>query len=533
MNRLALAGLLGAVWAAAQVVDLGIYPQKIRTFHALDDPAAPQRAQPQVPAPLPPNCPIRDVRIVHRASDGAVWAAGALAVARHTAARGWEYFAGRRYLPEGEVRDLIVERPELVWIRTDKAWSRIEFRPMTLEAKAAEFEKRIELRHYRYGMVADSELTRPGDLASNRMVPNDNDGLWTAIYAGAEAFRFAVTRSPQARANARRSIEAMMRLEEITGQPGFPARSYIRKGDYRPPGGIWRDSPDGKFEWKADTSSDEIVGHFFAHALYWDLAATEPERPRIRGVVGRIMTHILDHGYHLVDRVTGKPTTWGEWSPEFFATPKGRIEIALNSAELLSHLRVAHHITGQARFLEEYRRLIDVHGYARNTTRYLELRNNINYSDEELALLSYYPLFVREKDPALRRIYREGLEGWWQNCRRERNPLWIFIYQQATGERAHTSDAVWSLSRYPMDLVKWSVDNSARADLTPDAARDRFERGQIRELLPPDERRVHKWNTNVFSPDGGGDGRGEDDGAAFLLPYWMGRYHGFIREKAP
>ena len=45
---------------------------------------------------------------------------------------------------------------------------------------------------------------------------------------------------------------------------------------------------------------------------------------------------------------------------------------------------------------------------------------------------------------------------------------------------------------------------------------------------PPDERAVHKWNTNPFVLEGGREGRGEEDGAAYLLPYWLGRYHGFI-----
>jgi len=36
-------------------------------------------------------------------------------------------------------------------------------------------------------------------------------------------------------------------------------------------------------------------------------------------------------------------------------------------------------------------------------------------------------------------------------------------------------------------------------------------------LLPPDERPIMKWNSNPFVVDGGADGHGEDDGAAFLL----------------
>ena len=44
-------------------------------------------------------------------------------------------------------------------------------------------------------------------------------------------------------------------------------------------------------------------------------------------------------------------------------------------------------------------------------------------------------------------------------------------------------------------------------------------------LLPPDERPTMRWNANPFVVDGGRGGRAEDDGAAFLLPYWLGRYH--------
>jgi hypothetical protein len=31
--------------------------------------------------------------------------------------------------------------------------------------------------------------------------------------------------------------------------------------------------------------------------------------------------------------------------------------------------------------------------------------------------------------------------------------------------------------------------------------------------------------------DGGGDGRVEVDAAGFLLPYWLGRYHGYVRAE--
>ena len=79
-----------------------------------------------------------------------------------------------------------------------------------------------------------------------------------------------------------------------------------------------------------------------------------------------------------------------------------------------------------------------------------------------------------------------------------------------------------------MDLIKWSVKNSHRHDVPLDPAKDRFGRLQTTRLLPPDERRVMKWNSNPFQLDDDGGGRGEDDGAFFLPPYRMGRYHEFL-----
>jgi hypothetical protein len=72
--------------------------------------------------------------------------------------------------------------------------------------------------------------------------------------------------------------------------------------------------------------------------------------------------------------------------------------------------------------------------------------------------------------------------------------------------------------------------NSHRADVVFDVRADRFGHRQLAHVLPADERHVAKWNQNPYIPDSGGDGTHEDDGAAWLLPYWMARYHRFVTE---
>lgn len=522
------------------------FPQRVVEFFAPEDariPAQLRRSLAEGPrqVKLPESLRNRQagmpvlpesITTVVRARDGSYWLgsnAGAMRCPPRSDVR-CDYFAGRRYLPDDEVVSIHLESDRFAWIRTRTGVARLEFRPMTLEEKARLFEERIRLRHNRYHLLGASELTRPGDLSSNRMFPNDNDGLWTAIYIGAEAFRFAATRDPEARRLARQSLDALMRLEEITGIPGFPARAYIRRGDFRHSGGEWRPTPDGQFEWKGDTSSDEIVGHFFAYSVYYDLVAEEAEKPGIRAVVKRIMDHILEHGRYLVD-VDGKPTTWGRWSPEYFrAKPPegiGWCDSPLNALELLSFVRTTHHITGDPRYLEEYRKLV-AEGYARIAALYRERLCALNYSDEELAMLSFYPLFEYERDPELRGIYLDALEQWWENMRREESPLWIYIYNRATGKRVDVEKALRTLARYPMDLVTWTLRNSHRADIRSAPGKDRFGRGEVLDLLPPDERPVMRWNSNPFVVDGGNGGRSEDDGAAYLLPYWMGRYYKYL-----
>jgi hypothetical protein len=514
-----------SVAAATDPVTLAAYPQKFRTFFQLDDPAVPAALHADA-TPLP----VGGITASARATDGAIWLGTAQGVMRidDTAAPRdrRQYFGGKRYLPDDEVKQLAPDAAGGMWVRTRTGVSHVELRPMTLAQKAERFESIVHPRHDRYGLVGDSRLATPGDLATNIKADNDNDGLWTAIYAAAECFRFAVTKSPEALAHARKAMEAMLFLEEVTGRRGFPARSYIRKGDPMPTGGEWHWTADGQIYWKGDTSSDEIVGHFFAFGIACDLLPDADLKQRIVATTRRIMDHIIDHGYTLVD-VDGQPTKWGKWSlKDFSEDPE---DSALNSLELLSFLRTAAHVTDDARYEKEYQKVAHQLGYAELMLRLQEVRKEMNYSDEELAMLPFYGVFRYEKDPAMVARYRRALDDWWKNMVREQSPLWTFIY--LTANPTATVDlpgAVWTLQRMPIDRIHWDVKNSHRADIEWSAAPDRFGKREARTLLPPDERPVMRWNANPFVVDGGRGGRGEDDGAAFLLPYWLGRYHRFL-----
>ncbi len=521
---------LGAA-AQAQVVSL----QKFTTLYSPDARAIPSGLQ-----QTPRNSPLFGLSVLAKASDGAIWIGSKRGLLRFDPTTPpidqYQFFSSRRYLPDDEVVALYPDLKRGMWVKTRTGVSHIELRPMTLLQKTASYEDRIRLRHDRYGMVADSHLKVAGDLSTNVLESSDNDGLWTAMYAAAECFRYAQTKSPESARLAKKAIEAVLYLETITGIPGFPARSYVKKGDPRPEDGTWHRSPDGSYQWKADTSSDEIVGHFFLFSVAWDTLDDAALKARIAATTRRIMDYILANGYNLID-VTGKPTTWGKWTLEYFRTPGGKPDSPLNAAELLSFLKSAHHITGDAKYDREYKKVAFELGYAKIATQQRELTEEINYSDEELAYLTFYPLFVYEKDPGLRATYLKAAEGWWHNIQREQNPLWIYIHALALPPNRGKFDADFfpqarhTLERFPMDLVTWTIKNSDRPDIAFDTKLDRFDKKQVVTFLAPDERPVMKWNGNPFVIDGGHEGHSEDDGATFLLPYWMGRHHGFLKEK--
>ncbi|HEV3136994.1 MAG TPA: hypothetical protein VGZ26_03805, partial [Pirellulales bacterium] len=359
---------------------------------------------------------------------------------------------------------------------------------------------------------------------------------------------YGATGDEAAKKNARRSLEALMFLERVTGIAGFAARSILPIDDdpnrYR---GEWHRSADNRWWWKGDTSSDEVDGHYFACQVYYDIAAGDDEKKEIREYVARITDHILDHGLYYVGP-TGEPTTWGVWAPEKLNHDLRRTgDRGLNSLEILSHLKVAEHIVGKPRYTEKIRELIEKHSYHINTVyqKHAWPPQFVNHSDDELSFLAYYPLLILEQDAMLRTVYLASLKRSWMSERLEHSPFFNLIYgaclQAGTWtdpskrpdsaivdprDYDHDECVAW-FRDVPRDTTSWTVKNSDRQDIGP-VSTNRHRHLRSDTLLPVSERAVMRWNGDPYTLDGGSEGRYRDDGTAILLPYWMGRYHRLI-----
>lgn len=475
------------------------------------------------------------IRCLAFALNGDLWAGTPEGACRLRDGR-WSYFWGKRWLPDNRVHAIAVAPQNRAWIATEGGVACIESTPMTLRQKAEHYEKLIALRHNRNGFVFSCVWEDPSKPDDWKIEASDNDGLWTALYCAAQCFQYAATKDPNARQRARQSMQALLKLEALTGISGFPARSIIHKSEtrYIQSRGEWHESPvDPNYIWKGDTSSDELDGHYFIWAIYYDLVADEAEKEAIRGVVRRVTDHLMQNNWRLIDK-DGKPTRWAIFNPEAINDdPLWEEERGLNALSILSHLKVAYHITGDAKYQQAYESLIQKHHYLINAiTQKMLPPFEINHSDDELAFLCYYPFLLYEQNPTYRRMWLMSLERSWQIERPERSPLFNFIYGAITGKPCDVENAVRTLQEWPLDLRRWECRNSHRLDITLDTRRGRFGEWQSVEVLPYSERPIMRWNGNPYRLDGGDPlGREEDDGTAFLLPYWMGIYHRIIQEE--
>ena len=527
--------------------------------------------------------PYDDFTVAAAGEDGVIWF-GTRAGAIRFDGRTWEYRQGRRWLPDDQVRGIAVNANGDAWFATARGAGVIERRPTTLWGKATFFESEIDKRHRRteYEYVLGVALKRPGDKSEWVQHDSDNDGLWTAMYGAGECFAFAATGSEEARRRAKAAFEAMRFLGTVTqgGQHpaprGFVARTvlptsgpnpnltqYTRERDEQTRATRdafwkvivprWPVSADGKWYWKTDTSSDELDGHYFLYARYYDLVATEEaEKQRVREHVAALTDHLIEHDFQLVDH-DGKPTRWAVFGPEKLnRDPAWSEERGLNSLSILSYLKVAEHITGQAKYREAARMLIEKHNYDINV---LIPKTNAgpgsgNQSDDEMAFMCFYNLLGYETDPRLRQIYGLALRQRWEMENYELNPLFNFIaaaslqgvmFKNAFGEGDLSLKGSWleesvdTLQRFPLDRIDWRLRNSHRKDVIslPDHAAGparRGQRGSRRDgrVLPIDERYVDHWNHDPWQLDQGGEGRYLADGASYLLPYYTGLYHRFV-----
>lgn len=437
-----------------------------------------------------------------------------------------KYFPAERWVGDGKINDIaVLPEGDMIFASTDCGLYVISSFEYTLRQKADYYEEEIEKHNIRRGFV--SALLPDGSVHIS-----DNDGLWTSWHIAAECFRYAVTGKNDALERARRGMNALLFLENITGIDGFPARAVRYPGERGFGNGHreWSLSPDKSCEWRGDTSSDEITGHFLGLSVYYRLCADEKEKKTISKALCQITDHIVSNSFRLVDR-DGLPTTWAMWNPESLNHEDRWFgERGTNSLEFLMYLKVCSYVSKDEKWDSLYRDMIKKHHYPLNVMRHKIRDAHICQIDDRLAFLSSLILLTLEEDEDLKKYYLCGLEDHWQYIKLERQPFYTFVHAVFTGNDDDIAMSVRSLKENPLDTAVYTITNSKRKDLDYDTIQAQFnEPALLKEPLPYDEINSIHQSGNSFSPDHRGDGRIQP-ASSFLMSYWYARYTGILEE---
>lgn len=459
---------------------------------------------------------------------------------------GLNYYYGDRWFPGEKVIHVSQKGEDEVLLLTAQGLGKLVFTYQTLAEKAAYFDLQVRDRHIRHGFNASLVGMEKGNVDTGRLGDSDNDGLWTSMYLGGEAFRYAVTGDAEALQNVRESLDAMERLYTINPVPGFPSRSFERSGyiERLSDPDRWQHATDPEWDWKATTSSDEAIGHVFVFGVIAELVADPALRAKAIRLLDELMQHIVDNDWYLID-YNGEPTTWGRWNPEYvngFPTMVG--DRKLNSSNIVAMLQTAYHFTGKEIYKQKAYDLMENHGYLENLMRPMEeigkakegsdewaamLSESWNHSDDEMYFLGYWGLYRYAFTDELKGMYKKAIADHWEAERPEKDGLWNIFTALVSPENFDLEEAIWYLQEYPLDLINWTVKNSHRQDIV--LLEENFRRQTTQEVLPPDELPIRRHNGNRFGLDGGRDGSQENSaGDIWLLPYWMGRYLEVISE---
>jgi len=412
-------------------------------------------------------------------------------------------------------------------------------------------------------------MRRYGDVAGCIQKDSDNNGLWTSLVVVALYMEHAVTGDPTALSAASQFFGGLVTLNRVTGIPGLMGRSACDpvevaagtcagNGTWIHDKTTWVNSTVKGFEgwlWKTDTSSDETTGHLFAYSVVATLSPIAEERSTARQLIANFVGGVVEHDFNLID-FTGKPTTWGRWGPAMINGDRAwSDERGLQSLQMLAYLAAALNTTNgsdDATWVRAAAELTNSSNQYYENMRNLKITTPVddNFSDDELTFLPFFtylstcPQESRCASILKREAALAALSQTWKAVQKERSALWIAVTLAVGGgsiipsvdTAAAVRDMLWNLRTWPIDQIQWPVANSHRIDIIFDRAVNRF--GQTgtdswhsRSPLPANERAQGRWNADAWDVSDSGDGMVEMDPGAFLLPYWLGRYYGYIGDN--
>ncbi|MFC1521514.1 hypothetical protein ACFL6Y_03810 [Elusimicrobiota bacterium] len=459
-----------------------------------------------------------------------------------------------------------------------------EMSGLTLLEKAEIFEKRTQEEHRPwFGLIVSKKYRDDGSLRVYSSLADS--AIWTGNYIAAEAFRYAVTGEQDALRSMEESLWGFHALHQITGGQGLIARVII-------PAQYLEDHPKLKKErnpwvpgtgefagwiWQGNLSHDQYNGYLFGVSNAWPYIKDTALRDAIREDVRQVGLHVIRNKMRIKTDDTHldfRPNYayQNQWPkalrktampPWFSGNPRSGIHLML----------VVSHVTQGPEFRQYYEeemfikrdmafKMLDEPSVPNIASKYGKYADKVlkSYSDEDikvtpealyssigpdLAHRALYDICRLESDPDAQALYRKVFKIRHDEIANDKNTLWNFLYaSQFPDEKQAIWDGIDSLHRFIVRPIFGSVENSSDPELekhkgfkaeifnTPPDEEDLKDTWfwVTPERLPFEKWAYHApfaWQSNPFKMDGGSN-LTQGSGAAYLVAYWLGRYHRFI-----
>jgi hypothetical protein len=424
----------------------------------------------------------------------------------------------------------------------------------------------------------------------------ENDGLWSALYLTAEAFRYAVTKDPESLAMMNVLLDGQKARMGVTGVPGLYTRQFIPPNipGLSCPDDLTRYIPDKEKDdnqwvrvgddgcvqtvdantmefvssthcgldaykgycWLDNVSQDEYSGHMLSHAALDALVDDPGIQAKNKELLQQIGRHFVDYSFELTDW-DGRRTEHGKiWA--------GNVLSGYMAAMTWGFMKAVVEGTGDKEFSDYIDQClllrsdtgepcIDRIGVATKgydeligqSGVFFECRSNWNVFS--MHMLSLQSLLLLERDPELREVVQDALTNdMWDNPNTEfpikvqHNAFWDFIYASSKklGPESDgpafeaVQDGLCMLRQFPASQVQRAVD--CPDDKCVAACEDRFGDPMTNYVRPMAERCAKTfvwWGSPYDIDDCSENKRVVQQPSGYLLPYWMGRYYGFISES--
>lgn len=387
------------------------------------------------------------------------------------------------------------------------------------EPDALSIDQNLLARHMPFGTILDPIFAASTSEQIVGYTRCGDSAIWTGHYLAAQAFRYRVTGSPEALANASRALDGLTLLTDVTGtnllaRCAVPVTSEFAAGIMQEEvnNGVYQGiAGQTSYHWIGNTSRDQYIGVFFGLGVAYNYISDSRLRARVSALGTRLLQFLLDRRWTVV-------------------MPDGRISTTFvgRADQQLSLLQIGRRLNS-SRFNNTYKSLAGVAAASVLTPISLEVTDvHSSYFKFNLDTINLYHL-VNLEDSFLRKLtYKKAYDVLRNTTDDHGNAHFNMIDRAVNGinraRDANTADYLnqW-LTRPRRDF---GVDLRGKF---PSCTADGTEACQP---IPIPQRVTTDflWQRSPFQLIGGGRGLIEHPGIDYLLPYWMARFYGVVTE---